>query len=252
MHLGGCIPPRGPMPRHRVMPLRVDTAQKDSGAPAPHRAHPAQELRSLCWLPRGPVRTRPASSRQTCWRHIPPLKGSSSPAPPPANQAPHTGATAGCTPASLHPPPAPLVRMHPGQDTEVLSVALSPGCSACSSTSCRRQSWARTGLCRHSVAQHGAELGCPAASHGSHPSHPTEQISHLLVPPRLWLAVPGACGKATATSKNRSTRSQGVFLCQNHPDPKPPHPLGRPQPGGSTGQTLLAAAAGFGHLLGAK
>lgn len=96
---------------------------------------------------------------------------------------------------------------------------------------------------------HGAELGCPAASHGSHPSHPTEQISHLLVPPRLWLAVPGARGKATATSKNRSTRSQGVLLCQSHPDPKPPRPLSRPQPGGSTGQTLLAAAAGFGHLL---
>lgn len=41
---GGCIPPRGPMPWHRVMPLTVDAAQKGSGAPAPHRAHPAQEL----------------------------------------------------------------------------------------------------------------------------------------------------------------------------------------------------------------
>lgn len=102
------------------------------------------------------------------------------------------------------------------------------------------------------MAKHSAGLGCPAASHGSHPSHPTEQISHLLVPPWPWLAVPGACGKATATSKKLSARSQGAFLCQNHPDPKPPHPLSHPQPGDSAGQTLLAAAAGFGHLLGAQ
>lgn len=91
------------------------------------------------------------------------------PAPPPANREPHAGATAGCTPASLH-PPLPLVRVHPHRDTEVPSVALSPGCSACSSTSCRR---AELGQNWFVQAQCGTVLSWAVPLPPMAPIHPT-------------------------------------------------------------------------------
>lgn len=79
-------------------------------------------------------------------------------------------------------------------------------------------------MARHGVARHGAELGCPAGSGGSHPSQPTQQVPDLLVPPQLWPAVTGARGGATSMPMNHSARSQRALPCQNHPDPKPPRP----------------------------
>lgn len=138
--LGGCIPPRGPMPGHQGDATHGGHSAEGQWGPYTPQSSPSPEALKPVVAARGPVRTRPASSRQTCWRHIPPLKRSSSPAPPLANHKPHTGATAGCSAhwPACPPPPAPVVRVHPGQDPEVLPVAASPGCSDCSSTSCRR------------------------------------------------------------------------------------------------------------------
>lgn len=210
---------------------------------------------------RGPVRTRPASSRQTCWRHIQRFQGSSSPAPPSQQpQAPHghthqlhgshgwahaaAGTAAGLCPSS---PGQPW-----GQDPWVQPAS----CSPCSQSSlCSGQSSGRTGLCRqgwaawlgtawHGMARRRAGLSC------SWGSHPAWRVADLLVPPQPRPAVTGAHDGATSTPTNCITWSQGELpaACVSLPEPawpKPLHPPRLPR----TGRLRWPAAAGFSHLL---
>lgn len=211
-----CIPWEDPAPQWRGDATRG--GHGSSGAPVPRRAVLAWG--ASCWCGcQGPVRTRPASSRQTCCRHIQCSQGSSSQLLPPTNRSPtwprSMGATAGHTlataPCSL--PSSPCIagvratiprhcpRLQPHNSHSLtgvqsagqnLSVQAGPGSMA-----------------QHGTAQHGTTLSwlSPWVS----ASCPTQQVPQLLEPPRPWPAVTGACGGATSTPESCSTLSQGAL-----------------------------------------
>lgn len=218
----------------------------------PCRAVPAWG--ASCWCGcQGPVRTRPASSRQTCCRHIQCSQGSSSQLLPPTDHSPtwprsmgatteHTLTTGPCSlPSSSHiagvqagvPKHCPWLQPHSSHSVTGVqstgqnrSVQAGPG------------SVAQHGTARHGTTLSWLSLWVPA-------SHPAQQVPHLLEPPRPWPAVMGARGEATSTPASCSVLSQGGSQL-----PKPRHP---PRPA-STGRDGLCwpAAAGSSHLLAAQ
>lgn len=119
----GHCPVEAPVPQHQgdAPTVGTDPAQGQRGPLHPTELAQPGELQEPVLAARGPVRTRPASSRQTCWRHIQRFQGSSSPAPPSQQpQAPHghtcqlrgshgrahaaAGTAAGLCPSSLEQP----------------------------------------------------------------------------------------------------------------------------------------------------
>lgn len=192
--------------------------RRGSGASVPCRAVLAWG--ASCWCGcQGPVRTRPASSRQTCCRHIQCSQGSSSQLLPPTNRSP-TWPAPWEPPLGTHwplahaPCPAPPASL----GSRPRSLGTAHGCSPTTLTaftgvqSVGQNLSVQAGpgtVAQHGTAQHGTMLSW--LSRWVSASCPTQQVPHLLEPPRPWPAVMGACGGATSTPESCSTLSQGAL-----------------------------------------
>lgn len=253
----GCSPPRhpparGPVPQHQQQAQPSAAAAGQRGPPRPAELPWRRELPEPVLAARRPVRTRPASSRQTCWRHIQCFQLASSSLPPtPSPTQPHS-------PGPTAVPPAQLPTAALGSGLGPLGTALE--CSPRSPSSPQRWAeldqnqfvWAGPGsAARRGMAQRGTT---PRWAVPLLPALPTSlQVPDPLVPPQPWPAVTGAHGGATSTPTNCSQRVLPAARASLPEPPGPNHgtlpsvrlPSRRPARDG----LRWPAAAGFSHLL---
>lgn len=255
--VGGMLTPghslaRGPVPEHQWQ-----TQPSAAAAGQYQPLHPPElpqrgELPEPVLAARRPVRTRPASSRQTCWRHIQCFQLTSSSLPPTPSP------TQPCSPGPTAVPPAQL-------PTAALGSGLGPPGTAaeCSPPSLSSpQRWAELDQNQFVQAGLGSAAQCGVARHGTTPSWAVPlfpalpsslQVPDPLLPPRPWPAVMGAHGEATSTPTNRSQWVLPAARASLPELPGPNHgtlpsvqlPSQRPAWDG----LCWPAAAGFSHLL---